>query len=211
MDIYLLPKKRNGYMLYSEDFRDETPVPETETPEDTGADLAVSPPDDGGKVKFRTRLWAALKAGYREATRDRRRAEQMLQDAGEMPALRVHYSDHLARDEAKAIYRELIETQVRKHKRWMMVDGALLPLGVLFTIVPGPNLLLAYLAWRTLSHYKLQKKGRRALEDNGVTYIPEALLQQLDLLLRKRFSWNRKGKIRRIGLALGLEQLEQVY
>ncbi|MCB0293468.1 MAG: hypothetical protein KDH97_24660, partial [Calditrichaeota bacterium] len=86
-----------------------------------------------------------------------------------------------------------------------------LPLGVLFTIVPGPNLLLAYLAWRTLSHYKLQKKGRQALDDNGVDYIPEPLLQQLTLLLRKRFCWNRKGKIRRIGLGLGLEQLEQIY
>lgn len=210
MDIYLLPKKRNGFMLYSEDFRDEAALPEAETPEESGTDLAVSP-EDGGKVKFRTRLWEGLKAGYRAATRDRRRAEQMLQDAGELPALRVFFPDHLSPAEAKEIYRQLIETQVRKHKRWMMVDGALLPLGVLFTIVPGPNLLLAYLAWRTLSHYKLQKKGRRALGEHGVTYIPEPLLQQLTLLLRRRFSWNRKGKIRRIGLALGLEQLEQVY
>ena len=210
MDIYLLPKKRDGYLLYSEDFQDEAIIPESEAPDGNGSDLPTAP-DNGGKAKFRTRLWEGLKAGYQAATRERRRAEQMLQDAGEMPAIRVHFSDHLTKAEAKAIYQQLIEGQVRKHKRWMMVDGALLPLGVLFTIVPGPNLLLAYLAWRTLSHYKLQKKGRRALADNGIEYIPEPLLQQLTRLLRKRFCWNRKGKIRRIGLGLELEQLEQVY
>lgn len=210
MDIYLLPQKRNGYILYSEDIRMPETIAAPEAQKDGDPDLTATP-GDGGKAKFRTRLWEGLKAGYRAATLERSRVEQMLQDAGEMPALRVYFSDHLSEAEAKEIYRQLIEAQVRKHKRWMMVDGALLPLGVLFTVVPGPNFLLAYLAWRTLSHYKLQKKGRRALDDNGATYIPEPMLRQLTLLLRKRFSWNRKGKIRRMGLALGLEQLEQVY
>jgi len=50
--------------------------------------------------------------------------------------------------------------------------GVLLPFSIPLTLIPGPNLVLFYLAWRTWSHYQSQKGGRHVLNHLPVQFVP---------------------------------------
>ena len=91
----------------------------------------------------------------------------------------------------------------------MIVNTAALPLAVPLSLVPGPNLLLGYLAWRSVIHYKTKKAGERAagLE---IDFFPEGLLAELVDLVG-RWPFRVKHRIRELGQKLGLAHLDRVY
>lgn len=195
MNTYLLPRKRGRYMLFSTEFQ-----------EPGGAPVEAGQAPGGQKT-----LWRRLKSGYSVLTEKRRRSEAILTNAAKSARITLHYPEHLSAGEANGIFDDLLAAQIKKHKRWLIVNGALLPLSVLFSIVPGPNLLLAYLAWRTLAHYRGKKGGEKALSELEIVLAPQNQLYRLDKLINKRISLNRKGKIRRIGESLGIERLDKLY
>lgn len=191
MNIYLLPRKRGRYMLFSPEFQE---------------------PDEAGQAPGKQRmLWRRLKAGYKAITEKRRRSEAILINAAKTGRITLHYPENFSAGEANEIFDKLLAAQIKKHKRWLMVNGALLPLSVLFSIVPGPNLLLAYLAWRTLAHYRGKKGGEKALSELEIVLTPQNQLYKLDKLINKRISLNRRGRIRQIGESLGIERLDKLY
>ena len=119
----------------------------------------------------------------------------------------VYYPANLSLDKVREIYNGIIQVQIKKHKRWFIVDGALLPISAIFSIVPGPNLLLAYLAWRTLAHYKTKKGGERAVSDLEIGFVKNSELEKLFKIVNKRFVFNRSAKIKDIGNRLGIINL----
>jgi len=195
MDIYLLPKKHGEYFLFSKDFQDGK----------------EEPPQDSPPQKKRSKFWIFLKSTYKVFTEKGRRSEAILKKAAKDTHIEIHYPSNLSEKKANEIFDRLIAAQVKKHKRWLIVNGVLLPVSVLFSIVPGPNLLLAYLSWRTLAHYQSKKGGEKAISELSISLTPENQLYSLDKIVNKRFSLNRKKKIRRTGEALGIESLDELY
>lgn len=195
MNVYLLPRKRGRYMLFSTEFQ-----------EPGGA------PEEAGEAPAKPKtFWRRLKSGYSVLTEKRRRSEAILTNVAKSARITLHYPENLSAGKANEIFDELLAAQINKHQRWLIVNGALLPFSVLFSIVPGPNLLLAYLAWRTLAHYRGKKGGEKALSELEVVLAPQNQLYRLDKLINKRISLNRKGKIRQIGESLGIERLDKLY
>lgn len=195
MDLYLLPRKHGEYLLFSKEFQKG----EEEMPQES------RPPEK------RHKFWIFLKSTYKVFTEKGRRSEAILKKAAKDTYIEIHYPSHLSEEEANEIFDRLIAAQVKKHKRWLIVNGALLPVSVLFSIVPGPNLLLAYLSWRTLAHYQSKKGGEKAASELAISLTPENQLYSLDKVINKRLSLNRKKKIRRIGEALGIDSLDDLY
>jgi hypothetical protein len=195
MDIYLLPKKHGEHFLFSTDFQEA----EEKMPRES------RPPEK------RNKFWLFLKSTYKVFTEKGRRSEAILKKAAKDSRVKIYYPSHLAEEEANEIFDQLIAAQIKKHKRWLIVNGALLPISVLFSIVPGPNLLLAYLSWRSLAHYQSKKGGEKAISDLKIDLIPRNQLSMLDKLLNKRFALNRRKKIRRIGEEMGIEKLDEIY
>ncbi|NIS38575.1 hypothetical protein GWN91_05380, partial [Candidatus Saccharibacteria bacterium] len=140
-----------------------------------------------------------------------RRSERILKGIRRVKRIYVFYPAHLSEEEAQDFYDEIVETQIKKHKRWLIVDGVLLPFSAIFTLVPGPNVLLIYLAWRTLAHYQTKKGGEKAADDLKVSFHKEPQLDKLESLIDKSFVLNRNGRIKRIGERLGIEDLDQLY
>ncbi|HXE79184.1 MAG TPA: hypothetical protein VNK41_00395 [Vicinamibacterales bacterium] len=68
----------------------------------------------------------------------------------------------------------LVRTQLRadydKHRRWLIVDAVLLVLSGALVIVPGPNLIAYYLAFRVVGHYLSLRGARQGLE--RVRWVP---------------------------------------
>jgi len=89
--------------------------------------------------------------------------EALLKALSKATEISVIYSPELSEQKAREIFRQWLSAQTRKHRRWMLTDSVLLPFSIPLTLVPGPNLVLFYLAWRAWSHYQSQKGGRHAL------------------------------------------------
>jgi hypothetical protein len=195
MEIYLLPKKHGEYFLFSKDFQK----------------AEEKMPEEPRSAEKRNKFWIFLKSTYKVFTEKGRRSEAILKKAAKDTRINLYYPSHFTEEKASETFDQLIAAQIKKHKRWLIVNGALLPISVLFSIVPGPNLLLAYLSWRTLTHYQSKRGGEKAMSDLEIKLIPENQLHRLDKLLNKRFALNRKKKIRRIGEEMGMDSLDELY
>ena len=112
--------------------------------------------------------------------------------------------------QARSVYDGLIQAAIEKHRKWMFANAAGVPLSVPLSLIPGPNLLLGYLAWRSVSHYQSRKAGQRATE-LPVDFVPETVLSELADLQRQKILFRRKWRIRKLGEELGLVNLDQAY
>lgn len=196
LHLVLLPR-RDGYQLLS---------PELHERALRESDQATETPSDAGTF----RRWSVEAASrYKKVTRRRRVREEILQDLVHPTTLEVRYPAALGREEARHAFRKLLADQVRKHRRWLFAGGALLPVGVLFTLIPGPNVLLAYLAWRSMAHYKSQAAGQIGLEKPAIVFHADPGLDPLLELAGKRFVLGRRRKIRELGRRLGVEGLDR--
>ena len=123
--------------------------------------------------------------------------------------MRILYPASLSDAGARRIYDRLIERETAKHKKWLVVNAAAMPISVPLFLVPGPNVVLAYLAWRTVTHYQTKKAGEKAAELE-IVFVPEALLDELVAIVHKRPLFWPKKRIRKLGRKLGLEHLDRV-
>lgn len=138
-----------------------------------------------------------------------RPAEKMLKALEKWSRVIVYHDPELSETAARDIYRKLLEEEARKHRRWMIADGMLLPFSAILTLIPGPNLVMAYLAWRTAAHYKAQKRAKKAGQEISVQFRPLAAIGELAALQKRRFVLRRRQKIREAGEKLGIDRLDQ--
>lgn len=175
---------------------------EAESGQTPPAKIPAAPESGRAARIFRAFLrWAKSRGGP---------SERLLREFRHPEEIAVRYPASLGEERAQAIYRALLEEAVRRHRRWLLVNGVLLPFSALLSLIPGPNLWLAYLAWRSLAHYQSRRGGRRALSDLRVAFVPDPALDPLFHLVRKRLVWRRKAKIRALGEALEIPDLERL-
>ena len=192
MDVYLLPTRAGDYFLYSGE--DDAPPP-------------AEPVTDSESTA--QELWALARKGYDRLTRRRRQKELLLKSLGALDRVRILYPSSLPEGRARRIYQTLIQKETAKHKKWMNVNTVALPVAVPLSLIPGPNLLLAYLAWRSVSPYKTKKASEKAAELE-LDFVPDGLLAELvDLVTQWPF--RAKRRIRKLGDRLGLARLDQAY
>jgi hypothetical protein len=78
-------------------------------------------------------------------------------------ALAVHPED-VSGEAAMAIVRPAMQADYEKHRRWLVIDTLLLVLSGLLMLVPGPNVLAYYFAFRVVGHYFSMRGARQALD-----------------------------------------------
>jgi hypothetical protein len=70
------------------------------------------------------------------------------------------YPSDLSEREAMRLLLDELERDGDRHLRWLVVDAALLVLSGVLTLLPGPNLIAYYFAFRVVGHY-LSRRGAR--------------------------------------------------
>ena len=133
-----------------------------------------------------------------------------MKSLGEIKRVRIHHPSAMSEAQARSVYDRLIQTAVAKHRKWMIANAAALPVSVPLSLIPGPNLLLGYLAWRSVIHFQSRKAGQRATE-LPIDFVSEAVLSDLTDLLQRRLPFRRKRRIRELGHELGLVNLDHAY
>jgi hypothetical protein len=78
-------------------------------------------------------------------------------------AVAVHPQD-VTGEAAMAIVRPAMQADYEKHRRWLVIDTLLLVLSGLLMLVPGPNVLAYYFAFRVVGHYFSMRGARQALD-----------------------------------------------
>jgi len=93
----------------------------------------------------------------------------------------VHPSDVTA-EHAAAIRDRILDRARVHHVRWLAFDAAVLIASGVFVIVPGPNLIAYYFAFRVVGHYFSWRGARQALEATRWRLRTEPALVELGRL-----------------------------
>ena len=219
MDVYLVPIGDDRYELYCEVPEDAEPEPE-EVP--------------GG---FFRRMKQRFRAMLAEAERERRRthADQPPRGAfGRLKARTLRYVAesiaeqrllwHLRRQSSACLFfpddldahraitllRRQLGRDLEKHRFWLILDSiGFIASGALF-LLPGPNLVAYYFAFRIVGHYLSLRGARQGLDAVQWTSERSAPLAELRRVIDLDAE-ERERRIRGVADALKLEHLVKFF
>jgi hypothetical protein len=218
MDVFLVPVAQQRYELYCE-VPDEPEAPETEPPRgffrrmmhrfretiaeaerDRRLGRRQTPNSWASRMKARLLRWVAESIAEQRLLWHLRRQQQGT----------LFYPDDTP--EANAV--ETLRTQLRrdfdKHRKWLAIDSVGFLASGLLMLVPGPNVLAYYFAFRMVGHFLSLRGARQGL--SGVTWVyqPSAPLTELRRALDLRPE-ARDPQVRDIAHRLRLEHLATFF
>jgi len=74
------------------------------------------------------------------------------------------YPVDMAPDAALEMLRTSLRVDFDRHRRWLAIDGTLLALSAILVVLPGPNVVAYYLAFRVVGHYLSMRGARQGLD-----------------------------------------------
>ena len=177
MDVFLIPIGSDRYELYCE-VPDEDPTAGADAPGGFFKRLmhrfreALA---EAERERRRGHLPAASDGAspslYQRAKRAtlRRIAEtiaeqRLLWHLRRQQAAIAWYPADLSQDAALRVLRVSLGADYDRHRRWLVVDGILFVLSGALVLVPGPNVIAYYLAFRLVGHYLSMRGARQGLD-----------------------------------------------
>jgi hypothetical protein len=221
MDVYLVPIGDDRYELYCE------------VPEDADADADGEDPPAG----FFTRMKQRFRAMLAEAERERRRTHADQPPRGTMGRIKARtlryvaesiaeqrllwhlrrqsaaclfFPDDLEAHRAITLLRRQLGRDFEKHRFWLIVDSlGFIASGALF-LVPGPNLVAYYFAFRIVGHYLSMRGARHGIDVVQWTSERSAPLAELRRVIDLDAE-ERERRVRGVADALKLEHLVKFF
>jgi hypothetical protein len=197
MEVFLVPLGPERHELYCEPSEDDEAV--------AGADPAQPGFFSRMRRRFSEMLRAAELARARRARgeydpidtwweRTRARVLAKVADAvaeqrllwhlRHQTAARLHHPPDMTAEKALEIMRASMLRDRDRHFRWLIIDGVLMLLSAALVIVPGPNVLGYYFAFRVVGHYLSWRGARQGLDAVTWTTSPCDPLSELRDVLR---------------------------
>jgi hypothetical protein len=220
MDVYLVPVGADRHELYCEipdDDASETPaepptgyirrlmhrfremLAEAERERRHGA--ADGPPRGwAGRLRARTMRWVAESiAEQRLLWHLRSRTDACL-----------FYPDDLDEAAAVDLLRQQLGRDFDKHRFWLAIDAIGFVISGLLALVPGPNLLAYFFAFRLVGHFLSLRGARRGLSGITWRYEPSAPLTELRRVLGLDLR-AREPRVHAVAETLRLEHLVSFF
>jgi K+-H+ exchange-related protein len=218
MDVYLVPIGRDRYELYC-----EVPDEPEETVEET-------------PTGFITRMKQRLMALLAEAERERRRghteetkgifartkavilryvaetiAEQrLLWHLRRQDSARLFFPDDLDEPRASTLLRRQLARDFEKHRFWLIVDSLGFVASGALVLLPGPNIVAYYFAFRMAGHYLSLRGARQGLDT--VTWAAEESPPLAELRCAIDLDGDeRERRVHDVAAALKLEHLVKFF
>lgn len=120
------------------------------------------------------------------------------------------YPDDIAEQDAMAITRKQLSRDFSKHQFWLAIDSILMIGSALLILVPGPNIIGYYFAFRVVGHFFSVRGAGRGLRDVTWSQEPSAALTDLKAAL----SLDPAGRLRQaeeVALRLRLDHLATFF
>jgi hypothetical protein len=132
------------------------------------ADPAVKP-GIVARLKVRGLAWIA----------DAIAAQRLLWALRQTPAATLNYPADLGAQEADDCARRVLQRDADRHRWWLGIDTLLLLVSALLILLPGPNLIGYYFAFRVVGHYLSWRGARHGLDRVEWTFTPSEPLAEL--------------------------------
>jgi Mitochondrial K+-H+ exchange-related len=219
MDVFLIPVGQDRYELYCEIPEED---PSGETPEhDRGffrglvhrfretlatiererhQDTASEPRGIVQRIKARFRRTIAETVAEQRLLWHMRRLSR---------ATAVHPSD-LDEAQAMRVVKDNMKSDYEKHRWWLVINTLLFLASGLLTLVPGPNVIAYYFAFRVVGHFLSMRGARQALERIEWRTQPSEALARLRTLINMDGT-ERRMEVDAIAAELQLEHLPRFF
>ena len=218
MDVFLIPLGADRYELYCEP-RAITPELEPDAQVSglmgrlkryfrevlTAAEQARAPgapgdpePDAGllARLKRRGLVWIA----------DAIAAQRLLWALRQTPAATLTYPADLGAAEADDCARRVLQRDADRHRWWLAIDSLLLLVSALLILLPGPNLIGYYFAFRVVGHYLSWRGARNGLDNVQWQSAPSEPLADLRAAISLAPT-QRTHRLRKVASRLRLDDL----
>jgi hypothetical protein len=221
MDVFLVPVGLERYELYCEvaEKAPDTP-PEGRGPltglrqrfrtmiaDAEAARRRGAPAPDGGerhgilrRLKDQTMRWVA------EAIAEQRLLWNLRRESRAM----LHHPDDITPVAARAVVDAALKRDLERHRFWLVIDTLGFIASGALMLVPGPNLLAYYFAFRVVGHYlswKGARNGLDAVEWHAEASAPLSELRRLTGVTPEA----REPQVREIEARLRLEHLAAFF
>lgn len=113
-------------------------------------------------------------------------------------------------DQARPVLMTLLGRARRHHLRWLLVDLVLFIASGLFALIPGPNVLAYYLAFRVLSHIQAWRGSRQGMDRVEWSFEQHPGLAELQLLVNVPRE-ARASRVAAIAAELNLPRLSAFF
>jgi len=219
MEVFIVPVATERHELYCE-VPDEPHEAATEPPEGffrrmghrfremiadaererrTGRDDAAAR-GWASRVKARTLRWVAESIAEQRLLWHLRRQENAT----------LYYPDDMDESRAVAVLRAQLRRDFDKHRFWLVIDSLGFIVSGLLMLVPGPNVLAYYFAFRMVGHFLSLRGARNGLHAITWRSEPSAPLSELRRALELRPE-ARRHRVRDIADRLRLEHLASFF
>jgi len=214
MDVYLVPVGEDRYELYCE-VADEEPEEVGEPPTGMFRRLRHSFHEMLAEAERERRQGSTIVEGGRLTRAKRRLMRWVAESIAEQRLLwhlrrqteaSLFYPDDVDEQHAMTQLRTSLKRDFEKHRFWLIVDSFGFVASAALTLLPGPNLLAYYFAFRLVGHYLSMRGARQGLSFVSWRTVGSAPLSDL----RRAIGLEpdvRDVRVRDVALQLRLEHL----
>jgi hypothetical protein len=157
-----------------------------------------------------TRLSTRLKHRALHWIAERIAEQRLLWHLRRQTAVTLVHPDDMDGDEALRVARAALERDAKRHWRWLIVDALLFALSGLLLLVPGPNIVAYYFAFRVVGHLLSWRGARQGLDE--VTWHPTPSRDLADLRTEVAHDrGERRMRVRELAARLRLEHLPKFF
>lgn len=221
MDVFLIPTGANRYELYCE-------IPDADERGDEPAPTGFL---RGLVQQFRDMLAEAERERHRPPSerasepsswyqRVRRQAmcriaetiaeQRLLWHVRRQETASAVYPDDLSVEAAREILRASMQADFEKHRKWLIIDTLLMIASGLLILIPGPNIIGYYLAFRVVGHFLSMRGALHARDVVRWHYRPSSLLAELRQTIAME-PQEREARVTDIAARLRLERLAPFF
>jgi hypothetical protein len=218
MDVYLVPIGRERYELYCEvpeepeDAMDEAPAGFVKRMKQRfSAFLAEAERERrGGQVEERRGTFARAKARTLRYVAESIAEQRLLWHLRRQAAACLFFPDDLDERRAVTLLRRQLGRDFEKHRFWLIVDSLGFIVSGALVLLPGPNIVAYYFAFRMVGHYLSLRGARQGLDAVAWTSEQSPPLSEL----RRAISLEgdeRERRVHDVAAALKLEHLVKFF
>ena len=219
MDVFLIPVGPDRYELYCEVPGED---PSDASDHDRGfvrgvmrrfsealASLERDRHADAERVE-ETGLLARVKAWARRLVAETVAEQRLLWHMRRQSTARLVHPSDMDASRALSIMRAGLQADFEKHRRWFVVNCVLFALGALLTLLPGPNLVAYYFAFRLVGHFLSMRGARQGLRFVEWTTVSSGPLADLRSLTRVDRG-ERRPRVDEVAASLQLAHLTRFF
>ena len=188
MDVFLIPIGRDRYELYCEQPADENTAPVTE-PTGVLAKLryrftvmlrAAEERQRSGEVDHTQKGWLGRAQDHLMAWVAERIAEQrLLWNLRRQTTATAAHPQDMSFDQVLTLIRRTLQRDYERHRLWLVLDTIFLIASGALMLVPGPNIVAYYFAFRVVGHWLSMRGANQGLHHVEWTSRPCPPLAEL--------------------------------